>query len=83
MLCIAILTALIMPALALNQISQTSKLVYLTEQYPPFSFQENGKLMGISVDLMDKMLTKMDSNLNGSNIELLPWVSRLSDHFER
>jgi polar amino acid transport system substrate-binding protein len=73
MLCIAILTALIMPALALNQTSQISNLIYLTEQYPPFSFQENGKLKGISIDLMDKMLNKMDSNLSGSDIELLPW----------
>ena len=73
MLCIAILTALIMPALALNQTSQISNLTYLTEQYPPFSFQENGKLKGISIDLMDKMLNKMNSNLSGSDIELLPW----------
>lgn len=73
MLCIAIFTALIMPALALNQIPQINTLGYLTQQYPPFSFQENSKLKGISIDLMDKMLNKMNSNLNGSNIELLPW----------
>lgn len=72
-LCIAIFTALIMPVLAINQIPQINNLVYLTQQYPPFSFQEDGKLKGISVDLMDKMLNKMNFNLNGSNIELLPW----------
>lgn len=71
--CIAVLTMLIVPALALNQTSQISNLVYLTDQYPPFSFQENCKLKGISVDLMDKMLNKMNFKLNNSNIELLPW----------
>ncbi len=70
---IIILAVLTMPALCLNQTSPSSDLVYITDEYPPFNFQEDGKLKGISVDLMEKMLSRIDSDLNRSNIELLPW----------
>lgn len=70
---IIILAVLTMPALCLNQISPSSDLVYITDEYPPFNFEEDGKLKGISVDLMEKMLSHIDSDLNRSNIELLPW----------
>jgi len=51
----------------------------MTEQYPPFNFQENGKLQGISVDLLEKIWEKMGVDLNRSAIVLLPW----SDGYER
>lgn len=70
---IIILAVLTMPALCLNQTSPSSDLVYITDEYPPFNFEEDGKLKGISVDLMEKMLSHIDSDLNRSNIELLPW----------
>ncbi|MFB3763900.1 MAG: cache domain-containing protein [Methanotrichaceae archaeon] len=46
----------------------------MTEQYPPFNFQKDGKLQGISVDLLEKMWGKMGVDLNRSAIELLPWT---------
>ena len=47
--------------------------VYITEPFPPFSYQEDGKLQGISVDLLEKMLVHMNMTLNRSEIKLLPW----------
>jgi polar amino acid transport system substrate-binding protein len=70
---IVILAMLITPALGINQTSPTGKLVYVAEQYPPFNFQENGKLKGISIDLLEKVLDRIDSKLNRSDIKLLPW----------
>ena len=49
-------------------------LTYITEQYPPYNYQENGKLQGISVDLLEKIWMKMGVNLNRSAIKLLPWT---------
>ena len=49
-------------------------LVLMTEQYPPFNFEEDGKLQGISVDLLDQMLKKVGSKLTRDDIQLLPWA---------
>ncbi len=70
---IVMLAMLIAPVLCLNQTAPADKLVYITEQYPPFNFQEDGKLKGISVDLLEKMLNRMGSDLNMSDIELSSW----------
>ncbi len=48
-------------------------LIYITEQFPPFNYQQEGKLQGISVDLLEKMLGHMNMTLNVSDIQLLPW----------
>jgi len=72
-LSIVVLAMLSTPALGLNQTSPMGKLVYIIDQYPPFNFQEDGKFKGISIDLLEKMLNRMDSNLNRSSIQLLPW----------
>ncbi len=61
-------------AVAANQITSAKDLTYITEQYPPYNFQENGKLQGISVDLLEKVWERMGINLNRSVIQLLPWT---------
>ncbi len=72
-LCIVLLSLLIPSAVATNQAASAKNLAYITEQFPPFSYQEDGKLQGISVDLLDKMLGHMNMTLNRSEIKLLPW----------
>ena len=72
-LCFVLLSLLIPPATAADRATSAKDLVYITEQFPPFSNQENGKLQGISVDLLEKMLEDMNKTLNRSEIKLLPW----------
>jgi len=62
------------PCLAVNELYSVKNLTYITEQFPPYNYQEGGKLQGISVDLLEKMWKKMSVNLNESNIKLLPWT---------
>jgi polar amino acid transport system substrate-binding protein len=62
------------PCLADDQSISAKDIAYLTEQFPPYNYQENGKLQGISVDLLKKMWEKMNVSLNGSNIKLLSWT---------
>ncbi len=64
----------IIPCFAADQALSAKNLTYMTEQFPPYNFQEDGKLQGISVDLLLKMWDKMDAGLNRSVIELLPWT---------
>lgn len=45
----------------------------VTEDYYPLNFVDNGTLQGISVDLMDKILQKMGSDINQSSFKVLPW----------
>ena len=61
-------------ALAIDKTTSANDLIYMTEQYPPFNFQENGRLQGISIDLLEKIWERMGENLNRSIIELLPWT---------
>lgn len=48
-------------------------LTLYTEEYPPFNFEERGALRGISVDLMDEMLSRAGSRLSKDDIQLVPW----------
>ncbi len=45
-----------------------------TEIYPPYNFKGNGKLKGISVDLMVLMLRTVNSKLTREDIKLAPWA---------
>ena len=68
------------PCLASNQTVSAKDLTYMTEQYPPYNYQDmNGRLQGISVDLLEKVWEKMNVSLNRSAIKLLPWT----DGYER
>lgn len=72
-LCIILLPLLLPSATAANQPAPAKDMVYITEQFPPFNYQEDGKLQGISVDLLEKMLEHINTTLNRSEIKLLPW----------
>ena len=42
----------------------------LTEEFPPYNYTEDGKIMGISTEIVREILGKMDYQ---DNIEVLPW----------
>lgn len=60
--------------LAADQTVSAKDLTYLTEQFPPYNFEKDGKLQGISVDLIEMAWQKMGLSLNESVIQLLPWT---------
>ncbi|MGL1864190.1 MAG: transporter substrate-binding domain-containing protein [Pseudodesulfovibrio sp.] len=49
-------------------------LTYMTEQYPPFNYEEGGELKGLAVDLLDAVLKEMGSSKSKSDFNLLPWA---------
>ena len=59
---------------ALGQAASTEDLTYITEQFPPYNFEKDGRLQGISVDLLNMVWERLGVNLNTSAIELLPWT---------
>ncbi len=48
-------------------------LTLMTEEYPPFNFDNQGKLEGIAVDLLEAMLAKVGSPRGRGDFQLLPW----------
>lgn len=49
-------------------------LAYMTEEYPPFNFEENGELKGIAVDVLVEIFNRMDSGLTREHIRVFPWA---------
>lgn len=54
-------------------ISQIEAFTYLTENYPPLNYEEDGKLYGVSVDVLEALFAKMNVQLTRDNISLTPW----------
>lgn len=62
-----------MPCTSADEAFSAGDLTYITEQFPPYNYQVDGKLQGISVDLLEKAWERMGADLNRSVIQLLPW----------
>lgn len=69
---IALLGSAVAPPAAVAQ--TVDDLVLMTENYPPFNFEKDGKLQGIAIDLMVLMLNKVGSRQTREDIRLLPWA---------
>ncbi|MCG8569590.1 MAG: ABC transporter substrate-binding protein [Spirochaetes bacterium] len=54
-------------------------LIFYTEVYPPYNYQENGTPTGISVDLLVEMLKLVKSNKDLNDIEVIPWARGYND----
>lgn len=50
------------------------KLRFITEEYPPYNFAENGSLQGIAVELLERAFSLEGKQLDRDSIELLPWA---------
>ena len=51
------------------------KVKIFTENYPPYNMEVNGKLKGISVDILEAMLKQMHSKKTRKDIKLKPWAT--------
>jgi polar amino acid transport system substrate-binding protein len=61
-------------SLAADETLSTKDLTYITHQFPPFNFQKDNRLQGISIDLLELVWKRMGVDLNRSIIEYLPWT---------
>ncbi|TGC08712.1 transporter substrate-binding domain-containing protein [Methanolobus halotolerans] len=53
---------------------ELASLTYYTEQLPPYNYQENGTIQGISVDLLEATTEKMGNKISREEIHLVPWT---------
>jgi polar amino acid transport system substrate-binding protein len=49
-------------------------LSYMTEQYPPFNYEEKGQLQGITVDLLEEIWKRINAGSNRDHIRLVKWT---------
>jgi polar amino acid transport system substrate-binding protein len=49
------------------------ELTFITEEYPPFNYQENGVPKGIAVDLLIGAYKEMGTPVSPGRIQVLPW----------
>ena len=55
----------------------TDLTIYTTDAYAPYNFVEQGKLKGISVDIMVRILEKTGRPLKCEAFEIVPWARGL------
>ena len=52
---------------------QIDKILFMTENYPPYNFKSNNKLEGIAVELLLEILKKVNAKQTRKDIVLIPW----------
>ncbi len=76
------LFTLIILILTLNSYAEDSKLKtealnninFMTEDYPPFNYSQNGKVTGFGTDIIVKVFNELNLKKNAENIMILPWA---------
>jgi len=53
--------------------NQVKMIAFLTEHYPPLNYEQEGKLYGVSVDILEGLFDKMNVNLTRNNVVLKNW----------
>ena len=51
-----------------------TELKFITESYPPYNYQENGKLMGMSVDILEAATKAAGDPVMRKDVKVQPWA---------
>lgn len=70
---ILFLFASLLAAVAIAK-SDLQSITYLTEEYPPYNFTENGELHGIAVDLLVAATARATQPVAKEDISVQPWA---------
>ena len=54
--------------------SSVDDILFMTEEYPPYNYEEDNKLQGIVVDTLVSVLQRVGSSQTRGDIKLLPWA---------
>lgn len=70
-----ILAAIVLAMIMVPAHSQTiDDLTFITEDYPPFNFERDGKRQGIAVDTLAEMLALAGAKKSRADIKVWPWA---------
>ncbi len=54
--------------------SSLNDLNYITEVYPPFNYEEQGRLTGIAIDVLESATQAVNDPIKRENVQLQPWA---------
>ena len=57
----------------IHDVNGTDQWTIMTEHLPPYNYQENGVLRGISTDITLRIMQRLGYPIERSDIDLLPW----------
>ncbi len=60
-----------------------ARLNYLTEESRPYNFVANGTVQGISIDLLNATLSRLDVPANATSVRVVPWTEGYADALSR
>ena len=66
---------LLVVSVVVLQGSNIDKVKIFTENYPPYNMEVNGKLKGLSVEVLDAMLKQLNSKVSIDKVKLKPWAT--------
>lgn len=61
------------PVIAENQTTSLHDLTWVTEEYPPFNYHDNGTASGLMVDLISAITRKAGEEIPRESFTFLPW----------
>ena len=50
------------------------RLYFMSEQFPPYNYQEDGKARGISIEIVGRVLQQLNAETTINDIQFLPWA---------
>lgn len=52
---------------------EAARLTFLTGEYPPLNYQEDGQSLGVAIDLLDETLQRLGTGQSVDEVRFLPW----------
>ena len=56
-----------------NERLSLENLTFYTEHLPPYNYEENGNVKGLSVDLLEAISLRMGHQIPRENVQIVPW----------
>ncbi|MBF0259511.1 MAG: transporter substrate-binding domain-containing protein [Desulfamplus sp.] len=69
-----VFAAVIIISLFLGSFISANEIKVVTETWEPYNFEKNGKVTGISTEIVEYSLKKAGISISGNKINIYPWV---------
>lgn len=70
----SIITASLLAVSSYSFASSLNDLNFITEIYPPFNYEEQGKLTGIAIDVLESASEAVNDPVKRESVQLQPWA---------
>lgn len=68
-----LMCSMTLPASPIPFAQQVHEITWMTEDYPPYNYLENGHITGVTIDKLLAMFAYMNINFSRDDIDIYPW----------